>query len=266
MTLWRRTRAEVAGAWRSLRYDLGRRDPEPAAAQPGQALAGHGARRAAYQDVTATGFSTFGGAGVTGGLHTSYGVEHARGPRRLVAVTAFGVLAVAGATGSYVAVVNGLGSLLGEAGTEPYPLAAAAPGERGGESNQGLGRGSGEGPATAPEGTGGTIRVLPNPAAATPAPGAPAAAGGATAPRPRRTSVAGTAPADRPEPCDCLTPPVPTPTAAPSSHDPAPAPSPSATTEDPVTPAPSDSPSSTASAGAGDDDGRTERAGRTRDR
>ncbi|OJF12721.1 hypothetical protein [Couchioplanes caeruleus] len=261
MTLWRRTRTEMAGAWRSMRYDLGRRDPEPAASRAGETLAGPGARRAAYQDVTATGFSTFGGAGVTGGLHTSYGVEHARGPRRLVAVTAFGVLAVAGATGSYVAVVNGLGSLLGEQGAEPYPLAAAAPGDRGDESNQGLGRGSGEGPVTAPEATGSTIRVLPNPAATAAAPGAPTTA---AAPRPRRTSVAGTAPTTRPEPCDCLTPPVPTPTAAPSSHEPSPTPSPSASTDDPVTPTPTDSPSSTASAGSGDGGERTERARLTR--
>ncbi|MEV6599405.1 hypothetical protein AB0M36_21490 [Actinoplanes sp. NPDC051346] len=255
MTLWRRTRTEVAGAWRSLRYDLGRRDPE--GSDPGEAPVGPGAHPAAFQDVTATGFSTFGGAGVTGGLRTSYGDEHARGPRRLVAVTAFGVLAVAGATGSYFAVVNGLGSLLDEQGAEPYPLAAAAPGgDRGADSNEGLGRGSEPGAAPAPEVTGGTIRVLPNPAAT----GAPTAAPPVAAARPRRTSAAGADPATRPTPCDCLTPPVPTPTAAPTAHNPSPTPSPSVSTDDPVTPTPTDSPSSPASAGTGDDDGRVERA------
>lgn len=50
MSVWRRTRNEVAGAWRSLRYDLSRR-PEP------------GVTRAAAPapDVTSTGMSTFGG-------------------------------------------------------------------------------------------------------------------------------------------------------------------------------------------------------------
>ncbi|RSM64996.1 hypothetical protein DMB66_18185, partial [Actinoplanes sp. ATCC 53533] len=137
MTLWRKARTEVAGAWRSMRYDLGR--PEPDADVPGPGTG------AGYPDVTSTGLSTFGGAGLTGGLRTSYGGQLVPRPRRLAAVSAFGVLAVAGAAGSYLAVVNGIGALVGDQpeGAEPYPLAAEAPrGTEGDLSNSGLGRGA----------------------------------------------------------------------------------------------------------------------------
>ncbi|MFI5491999.1 hypothetical protein [Actinoplanes sp. NPDC051859] len=256
MTLWRRTRNEVAGAWRSLRYDLGRREAESA----GRPAGVFPARRDPYQDVTATGFSTFGGVGLTGGV-PSYVEVPTRRPRRVVAAAAFGVLAVAGGTGSYFAVVNGLGALLGEPGAAPYPLAAAAPGTDGGEeSNEGLGRGSGTAQAPAPQATGGTIRVLPNPAATTAAPAAPA-------PRPGRTTAGGgvPAPTQPQEPSCCLAPPVPTPTAAPTptSHSPSPTPEPSETTA-PPSPEPTDSPSSPSSShsgdGEGDGGGRPERA------
>ncbi|MEV8507642.1 hypothetical protein AB0368_22875 [Actinoplanes sp. NPDC051475] len=259
MTLWRTTRNEVAGAWRSLRYDLGRREGEPGAAQAGTAPA--------VPDVTATGFSTFGGAGITDGLRTAYGVDQARHPRRLVAVTAFGVLAVAGATGSYFAVVNGLGALLSDpGGAEPYPLAAAAPGGAHGDlSHEGLGQGSAPDTVTAPQPTGGTIRVLPNPVATTARPPVTR-----IAPLlPHRSTVGGADPATGPTDCDCLTPPVPTPTAAPSTpNDPSPTPSPSASTDDSAEPEPSDDPTSPASegssgGGSGDTGGRTERARHT---
>ncbi|BCJ51107.1 hypothetical protein Asp14428_25820 [Actinoplanes sp. NBRC 14428] len=260
MTLWRRTRNEVAGAWRSLRYDLGRREPDPAGPRHGP-LGGHRARAAAFEDVTATGFSTFGGAGVTDGLRTAYGPGHARQPRRLVAVTAFGVLAVAGATGSYFAVVNGLGALLGQqGGTEPYPLSAAAPGgDADGLSHEGLGRGAARADEPAAEPGPGTIRVLPNPAATVP--GAPATTA-ARAPQPHRTTVGGAVPVPTPTDCDCLTPPVPTPTAAPSSpYEPPAEPSPSPSTDDSPAPEPSDSgspdPTATDDGGSG---GGTERA------
>ncbi|MFI7597683.1 hypothetical protein [Actinoplanes sp. NPDC049681] len=258
MTLWRRTRNEVAGAWRSLRYDLGRHHPEPGTAQAGAAPA--------FPDVTATGFSTFGGAGITDGLRTAYGVEQARHPRRLVAVTAFGVLAVAGATGSYFAVVNGLGALLSDpGGAEPYPLAAAAPGGAHGDlSHQGLGQGSARDDAPAPAATGGTIRVLPNPAGTTARPPVTR-----IAPQQHRTTVGHAGPAAGPTACDCLNPPVPTPTAVPSPpHDPSPTPSPSASTDDSAEPEPSDDPTSPASdgssgGGSGESGGRTERARQT---
>jgi hypothetical protein len=174
MTLWRRTRTEVAGAWRSLRYDLGR------------------------------------------GQH--------RRPRRAMAATAFGALAVAGATGSYFAVVNGIGALAGEPAAEPYPLAAAVPGSTPQElSNEGFGAGSSRRPALPARGP---VRVIPIPvpAATTATPVRPAVTTSGT---PRRTTVAATTPTG-PEPCDCLTPPVPTPTAAPTYS---PSATPSATEE-----------------------------------
>ncbi|MGA5300765.1 hypothetical protein ACPCHT_12610 [Nucisporomicrobium flavum] len=231
MTLWRRTRTEVAGAWRSLRYDLGRREADEGRAS---------SARPVHPDVTSTGYSTFGGAGITGGLRTSYGPAHARRPRRAVAVTAFGTLAVAGAAGSYFAVVNGLGVVLGDqpAGAEPYPLAAAAPdGTPGEASNEGLGRGPQEAPGRveAPAAAG-TVRTVPHTLATT---GTPDSPGAAVLPAPRRTTVHRTSPAAPPTPCDCLTPPVPTPTAAPSSPDsPSPTPTPSPSDDDTASPDP----------------------------
>jgi hypothetical protein len=201
MSLWRRTRTEVAGAWRSLRYDMGRR-PQHTAAGPA----------APAPDVTSTGMSTFGGVptGGTGEEHERY----ARPPRRVAAVAAFGVLAVTGAAGSYFAVVNGLGALLGgPAATEPYPLAVAAPPDRPrdeADSVSGMGRGS------APRA--GATTAVPVPPRTIAAP--------ATGPAPARPAPRPTRPADPGTPADgdcCLAPPVPTPTAPPS-----PSPTPSA--------------------------------------
>ncbi|AGZ40228.1 hypothetical protein [Actinoplanes friuliensis] len=243
MTLWRRTRTEVAGAVRSVRYDMGRREADEPGPSPLSGVT-------AFPDVTSTGMSTFGGAGVTGGLRTSYGDEFMPRPRRLAAVAAFGVLAVAGAAGSYFAVVNGIGSLAGEkpAGAEPYPLAAEAP-HTGELSNSGFGRGTAAVPdegrtETAPA----QIRVVPTTAA-----GAAAAAvePGVTQARPQQTTVERTTPATRPTSC-CLNPPVPTPTVpVPTPHSPSVTPSPTASspettsptpteTVDPVTPSASD--------------------------
>jgi hypothetical protein len=227
MILWRKARTEVAGAWRSVRYDLGRPEPDAHAPAGRPGLVG--------PDVTSTGFSTFGGAGLTGGLRTSYGEQLVPRPRRLAAVSAFGVLAVAGAAGSYFAVVNGVGALIGDkpAGAEPYPLAAEAP--RGTEaelSNSGLGRGTADRTGQAPAAAGapaqpaaGTIRVLPTTTVAAPAPPE------VTVPRPRQTGGAGK-PETRPTTC-CLNPPVPTPTApVPTPHSPSATPSPAASSPD----------------------------------
>jgi hypothetical protein len=175
MSVWRRTRDEVAGAWRSLRYDLGRRDP--------------------------------------------------RSPdRRVVTVSAFGVLAVAGAAGGYFAVLHGLEMLVTEkpaaVQAHPYPLAAELPTPA---STAGLGRGSADRPRrpnlpppVADDG-GPVARRAPaeSPAAATP---------GSVAPRPEIGGGESEEP-DGPE-CDCVTPPVPTPT-APASPSPSPSASPS---------------------------------------
>jgi hypothetical protein len=221
MSLWRRTRNEVAGAWRSLRYDMGRR-PAPEAVAP-------------VPDVTSTGMSTFGGAPVaeprTG--HPAY----ARPPRRPAAVAAFGVLAVVGAAGSYFAVVNGLGTLLGgkPAAAEPYPLAVAAPTTQPADpadvadSTSGMGLGSAQRAAAA------TTVAVPQRTLAV-----PTTEPGAAPPAPRRTRLAqaGT-PAN--DDCDCLTPPVPTPTAPPP-------PSPTPSDDPPVEPTSSETPGESPSA------------------
>lgn len=213
MSLWRRTRSEVAGAWRSFRYDVGRRPADPPAEGP---------------DVTSTGMCTFGGQ--TGVSEPFSQIPKARRhpPRRAAAVSAFGLLTVIGAAGAYLAVVNGLGSLLNEqtaaAGTLP-PVPAATSDSR-----------IGSGPAA----------HRPHPRKV-PAPvHAPATAGGvpagATVPGLARTSVGGPA---RPggqvrtkktvnRKCGCPNPPVPTPTAPSSS--PSPVPSESSAPSDSPTP------------------------------
>jgi hypothetical protein len=231
MSLWRRTRNEMAGAWRSLRYDLGQRPADP----PRPLLDG--------PDVTSTGMSTFGGP-VADDLPTGYDDELPRRPRRLLAVSAFGVLAVAGAGGSYYAVVHGLGSVLSAekpaaAAAHPYPLAAAEPPAAAG--NSGLGRGKA---ATGAGGAGAAPALTQLPTAA---PGAPApVATVAPATRKTLTRRATTERTTRPVPpvtCDCLTPPVPTPTAPSTSPSPTPSPSPSPSASDSATaqPGPSES-------------------------
>ena len=98
MTGWRRVRAEVAGAWRSLRYDVDRLIAARAAGRDSpRAVMGGGVRRS---------------------------------PRRMVAVAAFGVFAVVGAVGCYVTVVNGLGPLLAQESAEVAPYPQVTPGPR----------------------------------------------------------------------------------------------------------------------------------------
>jgi hypothetical protein len=209
MSVWRKTRTEVAGAWRSLRYDLGRRTEQqepPAAVVP---------------DVTSTGMSTFGGITGHTGPAERY-AEPARPRRRLAAAAAFVALAVAGSAGSYLAVVTGFGGLLhgDSAAAGERPLAAAG---RAGDAPAGgtdaisrLGRG----PAAAvPDGS--TAQPVPPQRPAAPATVPPAAR---PAPPPQRPAQPGT---PTREGCDCLNPPVPTPTAPPSSS-PSPSPSDSA--------------------------------------
>jgi hypothetical protein len=257
MTLWRRARNEVAGAWRSVRYDLGRPDPdaEKAAPAPGG--------EARYQDVTSTGMSTFGGFGTTGGMRTTYGDEVVPRARRLAAVVAFGALAVAGAAGGYFAVVTGIDALVADkpAGAEPYPLAAPAPAGPGSDqSNSGIGRGAvsvpgGRAPrttATAPV----VVRALPAPA------GAPAARQRATSPR--RDPVEDRAPAIRPPAC-CQMPPVPTPTApAPAPHSPSPTAAPSPSEPAGASPSPGEPTGTASPSPSGDGDGTGGDGGRGR--
>ncbi|MFC3742735.1 hypothetical protein [Paractinoplanes deccanensis] len=230
MSLLRRTRTELAGAWRSLRYDMGRAPAEPPADGP---------------DVTSTGMSTFGAIPALAEAEPRP-VPHRR-PRRALAVTAFGTVTVAGAAGAYLAVVNGLGSLLSEtpAAADTFPARPAATANARAAA----------GPAATGQQPSITTRpVLPAeaPAAGTTTAGAPpapvAGVGGVTAatPPPPPSSVR-TIPASpmqtprrpgRPE-CHCATPPpVPTPTAPTSSPSPTPSPSPSSSTT--VEPSPSE--------------------------
>ncbi|MFI7546211.1 hypothetical protein [Actinoplanes sp. NPDC049599] len=241
MTLWRKARTEAAGAWRSVRYDLSR--PQPNAHRP------DASSRDPRPEVTSTGFHTFGGADLTGERLVPR-------PRRLVAVSAFGVLAVAGAAGSYFAVVNGLGGLVDgqPAGAEPYPLAAEAPrGTEGELANSGLGKGTAHSAGRAPAAPGpaaepapGAIRVLPTTTTAAPVPPR------VTAPRPRLTTV-GADPETQPTGC-CANPPVPTPTApVPTPQSPSATPSPAASsTDSSASPEPSESPSPAPPSGSGD--------------
>jgi hypothetical protein len=187
MNPWRRTRTEMAGVWRSVRYDFGGR-PAPA---PDDAPA----------EVTSTGLNTFGGP-LEEGLSSGYPVVAAsRPPRRLAAVGVFGVLAIAGAAGSYLTVVDGLGPLMADkpAGAGSPAPAAAAPAAG---AKAGLGEATGRAPLKG--GTGGGEPAISTPAT-TPPPAPSSTVAGVERVAPRH-AAATTAPHTR-------TPPVPTPTA-----------------------------------------------------
>ncbi|GIE54948.1 hypothetical protein BJY16_003222 [Actinoplanes octamycinicus] len=220
MSLWLRIRAELRGAWRSVKYDLGRRPAEPADGP----------------DVTSTGLSTFPGSLME--WRTVPPETDARPPRRSVAVTVLCLVAACGAIGSYFLVTRGLSTAFADQ-TVAAPATAAAPAEPPPPPVQPTAR---LGAVTHPRST------HPRTTAADPArgpahqpaqqpagrPAAAVAEPGATVPgapaRPRRTST--------PE-CDCVTPPVPTPTA----------PSPVGSTPPPVVPSTS-APAPTASSGS----------------
>jgi hypothetical protein len=216
MRVWRRTRTEAAGAWRSLRYDMGRRPSDPPAGGP---------------DVTSTGMNTFGG--------TSWGfgpeptempvagrmpAPRRRSPRRAVAVSALGLLTVVGAAGAYLVVVNGLVPMRDEG-----PAAAATLPPATGEA--------GLGPSTkSPRALRITSATDPAPAIVPPRPAQkPALKPGPAPEAPRKAIPFRTINPTTPE-CGCDHPPVPTPTApasAPSATPSAPAsPSTSASSSD----------------------------------
>ena len=255
MSLSRRIRAEVAGAWRSVGYDLGRRPSAPA---PG-----------AGPDVTSTGMNTFPGSLVD--LPAGPPETGARPPRRFVAVTAFCALAAAGAGGSYAAATT----LFAE---EPVAAVQAAPGPD--QATGGLvtprrdtaGRRSTPGPrVTAAMGSvpvaagqprttsGATGRAAGNavgPAAGRTAVTAPPVAvkPAPTSPAGRRTVAAPPRPTRPGSPeCHCPAPPVPTPTSLPDTpsgtpspvtSSAAPAPSPSEPPAGATSPSPAAAPSS----------------------
>jgi hypothetical protein len=129
----------VAGAWRSLRYDLERRQ----------------SRKDDGEETTDLIFPEYGTA---------------QPPRRLLAAGGFGALAIAGAAGTYFAVATGLGLLVDDAyGGQPGGLPAAAGGPPGvhdlgaaelpaNGGGDGVGNGVGDGKAT--HATGGKGLVL----------------------------------------------------------------------------------------------------------
>lgn len=216
MGVWRRTSTEMAGAWRSLRYDMGRRPFEPPADGP---------------DVTSTGMNTFGG-GTSGDLGPEWcGPDPAempvagrmpkprrreRSPWRTMAVSGLGLLTVAGAAGAYLFAVNGL-----------VPMRDAGPAAAGTVP-----------PATttAESGLGGsprTTRTEPRPAKTATTVKTEAAPQPRT-PSPMRTSKQ-IKTIKTTSPICCRKPPVPTPTAPASSPSPTPtaSASPSASVSDP---------------------------------
>jgi hypothetical protein len=188
MSLWRNVRAELAGAWRSLRYDLGRR-PE--------------ARGATGPDVTSTGMNTFPGS--LAGLPAEPMADAARPPRRFVAVAAFCALAMCGAAGSYLVATTAFAGRMTDAPAAP-PEAAVAPMPPRFEP-----------PAATPTGgsagMGGTPR---RPHTTSPAPPSPAPVTTTThivvQPAPTRENTRPATPVTGSPDCDCDTPPVPTPT------------------------------------------------------
>jgi hypothetical protein len=220
MSLLRRTRAEMAGAIRSLRYDLGKHPVEPPAGGP---------------DMTSTGMSTFGGLPVE--EQSSRYVGRRPPPRKALAVSTIGVLTVAGAAGAYLAVVNGLGALVSEpAAADTFPARPTA------TSNAEIG----EGPVTAPGRVAATTTITADGRVVTtgeaPAPRPPAGPGALVPPAPatKNTSPIRTTIPTSPE-CKC-NPPVPTPTAPTGSPSPTPSTSSSSPAGSPSTdPAPSES-------------------------
>ena len=210
MSLLRRTRSELTGAWRSVRYDLGQRPVEPPSGGP---------------DVTSTGMNTFG----VPVFQDPPPPPPPRPRRRVVVVTGFGVLTVLGAAGAYLGVVTGLGSLTSQeavAGTLPPRPAVTetfAP-------NAGIGRVPARGTRPLKPATPVPMATATDPTTGLPLP-----------PRnvsPVRTSPKGINPTT-PE-CGCNFPPVPTPTA--------PEPSPSASSSGAASDGPPADPSPSGSA------------------
>ncbi|BCY06561.1 hypothetical protein [Actinoplanes sp. L3-i22] len=190
MSLWLRMRGELAGAWRSFRYDL----------------RGRPADRPDGPDVTSTGLSTFPGAQME--WRTVPPETDARPPRRFVAVTALCLLALTGAIGSYLLVTRGLAA----ADDRPATTTAAAPAPPGDPATADDPTTAGRPARPADD----KIRTGTGPGAARPRP----TTTDAPAPEPAKVGISGGGtgratphrpPATTPE-CDCVTPPVPTPT------------------------------------------------------
>jgi hypothetical protein len=215
MSLLRRVRAEVSGAMRSVRYDMGRRPAEPPADGP---------------DVTSTGMNTFGGQLLLDDRPQPATHRPPRRPRRAVAVTVFGVLTVVGATGAYLGVVNGLGSLLNEtpAAADTFPPQPAMTATD--TPNAGIGGGPGRAARPAATATpGATPGAIPGPGApagAVPVAPVDPADPAAVVPGHANMSPIRTTKPTKPE-CACDRPPAPTPTAPSTSTSTSPSGAPS---------------------------------------
>lgn len=207
MSLWRNVRAEMAGAWRSVCYDLGRRPAGRGAAAP---------------DVTSTGMNTFPGSLVDLDPPAGPPEEGSRPPRQFVAVAAFCGLAVCGAAGAYLAATTAFAGKMTDAPAEAPPPAVAAPRPPAFEAGPPARAGS-------HAGMGGTPRRSH---AATTAPAAPPSPAVVTStrtilvtPPPTRENTRPATPLPTSPDCDCDTPPVPTPTAPGASPSASPSPS-----------------------------------------
>jgi hypothetical protein len=191
MSLWRNVRAEIAGAWRSVCYDLGRQLP---------------ARGAAGPDVTSTGMNTFPGTLAGLGLSAGTPEDDDRPPRRFVAVAAFCALAACGAAGSYLVATTTFAGRMTDAPAVAPPVAVASmppvseagpPAKRNGHAGMG---------GTAHEPRAGAV-APPSPVVITTTRTVLAT------PPPTRENTHPAAPVASSPDCDCDTPPVPTPTA-----------------------------------------------------
>jgi hypothetical protein len=241
LTSWRGLRHEIAGAWRSLRYDLERRQARPA------------------DDEEET----------TDLIFPEYGT--ARPPRRILAAGGFGTLAVAGAVGTYFAVATGLGLLIDDgAGGQPSALPGTA-GNRVAVSDLGAAELGDDVPGTDPGDEGIGVGMLDKGGVIVAREGRPAgritdagkqaaieeAAGGsgpAAAPTPTRTKSVTPRPSpSSPRPSHSTSSPTPSP--SPSTSPPSPSPSASPSGSEPPSPSPDPS---TSDPGEGEGDGRPE--------
>jgi hypothetical protein len=205
-------RGELAGAWRSVRYDL----------------RGRPADRPDGPDVTSTGLSTFPGSLME--WRTVAPETDARPPRRFVAITVLCLIALVGAIGSYILVTRGLAAASTdrpEAASTPPPAAVTADGTPAGSPTEGPAESPVKRPVKRPVETPVDTPVDAGPTAAMGAKDRHRGAAGRPATTPARPGHGTTArkpaarrpPAPTPE-CDCVAPPVPTPTApAPSRAD-----------------------------------------------
>lgn len=232
MSLWRRMRAELAGALRSMRYDLRGRPAE----QPDG------------PDVTSTGLSTFPGALME--WRTAAPETDARPPRRFVAVTALCLLALVGAIGSYLLVTKGLAAADDRPVAAPVEPAAPTPAETAGPSPAGPAEPTSRtddriGPVT------GAKAVQPGPVGTT-AGAPPVATKNDISETHQQKPSTHRPPATTPE-CDCAAPPVPTPTIA--SPGDGTSPDPHGSTSGSPSAAPSGSTDPSPDASSGDTDG-----------